>query len=145
MSELKPCPFCGSEAVLCPRAMPSSIRFQVMCDWQGCETKGLVYGCEAEAIDAWNTRIEEPSHPEPERAVVDDLAAANAEIERLRGLLIDPGSPAWEDARAILAAELRKSGFKGAAKQVLEDEGCNIPSHIALNLIGLAYKQSEVG
>jgi len=122
------------------------------------------------------TRIEVPSHPEPERAVVDigehpcrhewyqgqcvhcerpasayrriqteGLAAANTEIERLRGLLIDPGSPEWEDARTILAAELAKSGFNGAAKQVREGEGCNIPSHIALNLIGLAYKQSEVG
>lgn len=66
------------------------------------------------------------------------LGAAQAEIERLRGLLVDPGSPPWENARGVLVAELRKSGFNGAAKQIAEGEGTNIPSHVALNLIALA-------
>jgi len=92
-----------------------------------------------------NWTLPQPSPPEPERAVVDELAAANAEIERLRGLLIDPGSPAWEDARNILAAELDKVGMADRAASIRAGYAVFVPSHIALNLIGLAYKQSEVG
>jgi hypothetical protein len=41
-----------------------------------------------------------------------------AEIKRLRGLLVDPGSPPWEDARAVLVAELRKAGLDKRAERV---------------------------
>jgi hypothetical protein len=63
---------------------------------------------------------------------------ANAEIERLRGLLIDPGDPAWEDARAVLAIELRKAEMPNHARAVENGEGPYIPSWIALNLIAHA-------
>ena len=71
-----------------------------------------------------------------------DGAGENAEIKRLRDLLINPGTPPWENARAVLVAELRKAGFNGAAKQVEEGEGCNIPSHVALNLIAHASRSA---
>lgn len=73
--------------------------------------------------------------PEPDVAA---LVEAKAEIERLRGLLIDPGSPAWEDGRAILAAELRKADLHNHAELVANGEGVYVPSWIALNLIGQA-------
>ena len=58
-----------------------------------------------------------------------------AEIMRLRGLLIDPGDPAWEDARAVLVAELRKAELPDHAAQVADGQGAYVPSWIALNLI----------
>lgn len=67
--------------------------------------------------------------------IFDDAAD---EIERLRGLLIDPGSPPWEDARAVLVAELRKGSYSAAAYQVSNAQGCDIPSYVALNLIAQA-------
>lgn len=65
--------------------------------------------------------------------VICDEAAA--EIERLRGLLIDPGDPAWEDARAVLAAELRKADRDVHAEAVAHGHGVDVPSWMALNLI----------
>ena len=67
-------------------------------------------------------------------------AKLQAEIERLRGLLIDPGSPAWEDARAVLVAELRKNGMHTSADHLAVSHGVPIPSWIALNLIAHASR-----
>lgn len=66
------------------------------------------------------------------------LTEAQQEITRLRSLLIDPGSPAWEDARAVLVAELRKAQLHDAAASVAEAGGSYVPSWIALNLIAQA-------
>ncbi|WP_147420668.1 hypothetical protein [Sphingomonas sp. PP-CC-1A-547] len=63
-------------------------------------------------------------------------AELQAEIERLRGLLISPGDPAWEDARAVLVAELRKNGMDTHADNIAASHAVSIPSWIALNLIG---------
>ena len=63
---------------------------------------------------------------------------AQIEIERLRGLLIDPGTPPWEDARAVLVTELRKAGYSTHAHNVEAAHGVLIPSDIALNLIAQA-------
>lgn len=63
-----------------------------------------------------------------------------AEILRLRGLLIDPGDPAWEDARSVLVAELRKAEMQNHAHAIAEGQGAYIPSWIALNLIAHASK-----
>jgi hypothetical protein len=68
------------------------------------------------------------------------LDAARGEIERLRGLLIDPGDPAWEDARGVLVAELRKNGMDTHADNIAAGHGVTIPSWIALNLIGQARR-----
>lgn len=68
------------------------------------------------------------------------LETLTREVERLRGLLIDPGDPAWEDARAVLAGELRKAGMDTHADNVAEGHALQIPSWIALNLIAHSRK-----
>jgi len=63
MSELKPCPFCGGEAitiqehgwwVVCADCS-AEVGFEGMSDTSGCYGS---YQTEAEAIEAWNTRAE---------------------------------------------------------------------------------------
>jgi hypothetical protein len=85
MSELKPCPFCGGEAVhsgveklkdgTTILASTRGLRWTV--HWIKCSDKScpgrLHYGTEAEAIAAWNHRA--------------DLAALEAERDRLREAL----------------------------------------------------------
>jgi len=67
-------------------------------------------------------------------------AALEAEVTRLRGLLIDPGDPAWEDARAVLATELQKADHREEAACVLDAQPCMVPSWITLNLIAQAAR-----
>lgn len=56
MPELKPCPFCGGEAVV--RAFTISRSFVVCCE--DCPIGFLVpYDSEEEAVEAWNTRAVE--------------------------------------------------------------------------------------
>lgn len=69
---------------------------------------------------------------------------AQADIVRLRGLLIDPGNPAWEDARAVLVAELRKHGMVTHADNIEAAHGVPVPSWIALNLIAHAAKSAAI-
>jgi len=81
------------------------------------------------------------AHPTPtDTGLVGELVEARAEIDRLRGLLIDPGDQAWEDARAVLVAELRKLVLDRAADAVAESQPAMIPSWLALNLIAHAIK-----
>jgi len=75
--------------------------------------------------------------------LVGELVEARAEIDRLRGLLINPGDPAWEDARAVLVAELRKLVLDRAADAVAQSEPAMIPSWLALNLIAHAAKAKD--
>jgi len=67
-----------------------------------------------------------------------------AEITRLRGLLVDAGDPAWENARAILAAELMKAGHADEAVAIGQAQPANVPSWIALNLIALASRAALI-
>jgi Lar family restriction alleviation protein len=69
--ELKACPFCGSPAV----TAKSSGLWVALC--VKCFAEGTPLNGEAEAITAWNTRAPDPA-----------LAAAQAEVARLRDLLI---------------------------------------------------------
>jgi hypothetical protein len=74
-----------------------------------------------------------------------DAGDDKAEIERLRGLLIDPGTPPWEDARAVLEFELRKAGLHCHADNIGASHPIEIPSHIALNLIAQAARRPDAG
>jgi len=76
------------------------------------------------------TFVTEAVAAERERA-----AGLEAEIVRLRGLLIDPGDPAWEDARAVLVVELDKAEMPNHARAVANGDGAYIPSWMTLNLI----------
>ena len=56
-SELLPCPFCGGEAeILTAESMHGGYLSGIMCN--DCRSRGDVYVTEAEAIEAWNNRIE---------------------------------------------------------------------------------------
>ena len=53
MNELKPCPFCGREAVV---KRSSDFRYYVMCG--KCEVKTHKYIVKSDAIKAWNRRAD---------------------------------------------------------------------------------------
>lgn len=55
MEELRPCPFCGSEAGLC--AFEIFVEYSVRCKSCGCGTDDG-YRTEREAVESWNRRIE---------------------------------------------------------------------------------------
>ena len=58
-NELLPCPFCGGKAeILTAESMHGGYLFGIMCN--DCCSRGDVYDTEAEAIDAWNTRVKPP-------------------------------------------------------------------------------------
>jgi hypothetical protein len=86
------------------------------------------------SVGVWTVQEDEIATPKPP---VDE---AQAEIQRLRGLLIDPGSPPWEDARALLVTELRKANLDKRADNVAAAHAELIPSDIALNLIAHASR-----
>lgn len=57
MTELKPCPFCGSEAVNCTKQYDGRIyRYRIQCDNAGCacRTPWLCY--QEDAVEVWNRR-----------------------------------------------------------------------------------------
>ena len=56
MDEVKPCPFCGGEALLIN--MKYSKKIFVKCKDHCCE-QDLIYKTEEEAIEAWNRRAED--------------------------------------------------------------------------------------
>jgi Lar family restriction alleviation protein len=55
--ELKPCPFCGSEAQVNPHGV-SEKSYSVSCSNWKCRAMVDDYAISAEAIDAWNHRVE---------------------------------------------------------------------------------------
>lgn len=59
MTELKPCPFCGGEA---SKRLFYGTRYGVYCDECDARVGGL-FGTEAEAVEAWNTRAERTCYP----------------------------------------------------------------------------------
>ena len=62
-SELKPCPFCGGEAKLVlfhikPTNAPELKQWSIVHKCEAMESATFSNECEAEAIEAWNTRAE---------------------------------------------------------------------------------------
>ena len=55
MKELKPCPFCGTEAILDTEDFRYGTTYNVYCETCGAEITRLD---EDEVIEAWNRRIE---------------------------------------------------------------------------------------
>lgn len=67
MSELKPCPFCGDEAVRMDFLDNPPFKEMKGTRYFGCRNccvVSFVYTTEAEAIEAWNTRAERTCHVE---------------------------------------------------------------------------------
>lgn len=85
MNELKPCPFCGGVAnVIDHHNDDGSV--SVGCNNDSClgfSGLGWLYGTEAEAIEAWNTRAEQETHDvsdRPLRFMCDACGGASLEI-----------------------------------------------------------------
>jgi len=57
-NELKPCPFCGCEAILRERNTISPYKWEVTCDGQECDVfpQTDTHETPEPAIAAWNTR-----------------------------------------------------------------------------------------
>lgn len=59
MSELKPCPFCGGEAVLKKHHNRFIDWFSVSCNKCHISQTGNYFGFGFEAIEAWNRRVQD--------------------------------------------------------------------------------------
>lgn len=151
---LSPCPFCGGAALRKPDPGRLNEMFGLVVDHKpGCFLAFRGYETDDVIDAAWNNR----TPPAQAEASADDEGAnkagglwykrwhaAQTEINRLRGLLVDPGDPAWENMRGILVAELRKAELPDHAASVAEGGGSYIPSWIALNLMAtIAKGQAE--
>lgn len=71
MSELKPCPFCGSKATTRTGSDFTNSNYSVFC--RNCFASTGVFLSDVEAISAWNTRTSDAR-----------IAELEAEVERLR-------------------------------------------------------------
>lgn len=68
--KLKPCPFCGGEVKVLPWADRHTWGNECpfFCGCSKCRTVGDCYGTEAEAVAAWNTRVERTCRMETEES-----------------------------------------------------------------------------
>lgn len=133
-----PCALCGGKAVISDAG--AGMGYYINCSnyssfqsSRGCMIDQQRLGGWAYNVMDWWNRLHAA-------ALTRHAGGDDAEIVRLRGLLVDPGSPPWEDARAVLVAELRKEGLDTHADNVAAAHGIQIPSHIALNLIAHARR-----
>lgn len=62
MSELKPCPFCGSTRVSGVTLSNKSLMFREFVDCEDCGASTTTHATKQEAVDAWNTRHERTCH-----------------------------------------------------------------------------------
>ena len=62
--ELKPCPFCGGEAMIEQTQHMGEYLYRIGCSKPGCRGRinGNAYESKTEAIAAWNTRSERTCH-----------------------------------------------------------------------------------
>lgn len=92
MPELKPCPFCGGEARISHNMTGSDSWVICSSCYVYCPADTSREFTEAEAIDAWNTRVkpgDDKSLTDEEREILDDMPAlkrlamiAGFEVER---------------------------------------------------------------
>lgn len=76
-NELKPCPFCGSEAHIYRH--PTIGNYAPACNNDRCEVYWQrEYGTEAEAIAAWNTRAE------PQKVAVANVTFTQEQIDEIK-------------------------------------------------------------
>ena len=81
MSELLSCPFCGGEAeMLTAESMYGGYLFGIMCN--DCRSRGDVYDTEAEAIAAWNTRVDYHGYEQAAIEAWESIKAWNSRAER---------------------------------------------------------------
>ena len=81
MSELLPCPFCGGEAeTLTAESMHGGYLYGIMCN--DCRSRGDVYNTEAEAIAAWNTRVDYHGYEQAAIEAWESIKAWNSRAER---------------------------------------------------------------
>ena len=81
MSELLSCPFCGGEAeTLTAESMYGGYLFGIMCN--DCRSRGDVYDTEAEAIAAWNTRVDYHGYEQAAIEAWESIKAWNSRAER---------------------------------------------------------------
>ena len=99
---LKPCPFCGCEAVLVNEFFDD---YLVMCSNSGCATEGPLKATSDEAETAWNTRpaevVEALKHM---IELVEQYHAWQGDCDHAAGICMC-GEKAWlDEARKALAA-----------------------------------------
>ena len=80
MSDLLFCPFCGGEAHMDIWLHPVGKRYSVMCCTCFCET--YRYTTEAEAIAAWNTRVDYHGYDQAAIEAWESIKAWNSRAER---------------------------------------------------------------
>ncbi len=137
---LRKCPFCGGDATIDVPHLPMLADCaDVVVRCQNCDAQGqpVLFDQTVHGEDDLDALRQEAAEYWNKRATLETLTQ---EVERLRGLLIDPGDPAWEDARAVLAAELRKADMADHADDVVAGRSLHVPSWIALNLIAHSRK-----
>ena len=75
------CPFCGGEAeTLTAESMYGGYLFGIMCN--DCRSRGDVYDTEAEAIAAWNTRVDYHGYEQAAIEAWESIKAWNSRAER---------------------------------------------------------------
>lgn len=81
MTDLLPCPFCGGEAeMLTAESMNGGYLFGIMCN--DCRSRGDVYDTEAEAIAAWNVRVDYHGYEQAAIEAWESVKAWNSRAER---------------------------------------------------------------
>ena len=146
MSELKPCPFCGGEAeMLTAESMHGGYLFGIMCD--DCRSRGDVYDTEAEAIAAWNTRVDYHGYEQAAIEAWESIKAWNSRAELgselpydelLRCLENDWNIRAsWDGLRKFWSIELTEEGVR------LRDAELNSRAERTCECIACAYFENK--
>lgn len=84
--KLKPCPFCGGEAFAHMLGNEIAKGYYIACD--ECGAKTIVFGYEADAIEAWNRRAE----PEQKNQKTALSVQVKADFDDMKDLLEDIGN-----------------------------------------------------